>query len=522
MNALPYMLPEIILLIAAAVLFVLGTSVKPSIKRLTPVIAVFALIGAFFASIVVDAGTGVVKDSVLVTNFSLYIKAISCAVATLFVLLAWPTSKAGDGNDSINFSTETGEYFALLLLAVAGMCVTASANSLPTLFLGIELASIPTYIMVTMSRPHLVAQEAGVKYFFLGAASAAIMLMGMSFLFGVTGEMQLTTIAASIGHHSGLASGGLASTGLASPLLLLAVVLIVVSFLFKLAAAPLHFYAGDVYQGAATPVTAAISFIPKVTGTVALLKILYVAGGGVWAFDPKLAQLIWIIAILTMTVGNILGLLQYNVKRVLAYSSIAHSGYILVGISTAMLVTSPEYRTQALAGVAFYLLAYGVMNTAAFGVLMLLPSKIRATATTAETYDDIAGAGRKHPLLGLAMAVSCFSLIGMPATIGFFGKLYIVKPAIQSGQPILIWLAVATMINATISAAYYLKIVAAMWSRTSADENVEQQAEPAPQSLPVLAAVTLSVVGILAIGIILPLTGGLFAETKRVVQLLLG
>ncbi len=516
MNVLPYMLPEIILLVAAAVLFVMGTSSAPSIKRLTPIVAVIALLAGLISAIIADAGTGVAKDSVLVTNFSLYIKTISCGVAALFVLLAWPTSKASDGNESINFSTETGEYFALLLLAVAGMCMTASANSLPTLFLGIELASIPTYIMVTMSRPHEVAQEAGVKYFFLGAASAAIMLMGMSFLFGVTGEMQLTTIAQKIGEHT---------AGLAAPLLLLAMVLIVISFLFKLAAAPLHFYAGDVYQGAATPVTAAISFIPKVTGTVALLKIIYVAGGGAWAFDPKLAKLIWIIAIVTMTVGNILGLLQYNVKRVLAYSSIAHSGYLLVGIATAMLVTNGDYRTQALAGVAFYLLAYGIMNTAAFGVLMLLPSKLRAPATTAETYDDIAGAGRKHPALGLAMAVSCFSLIGMPATVGFFGKLYIVKPAIQSGQSLLIWLAVATMINATISAAYYLKIVAMMWSKTAdSDDHAEQPAGAIAciRSLPVLTAVAVSVIGTLAIGIILPLTGGLYDGTLDVVKLLVG
>ncbi len=515
-EVLPYIIPEIILLLTAALLFVMGTSIAPSMRRFTPVLAVIALVGAFAASIFTHVDGSAAKDSLSITAFSMYIKTISTGVGVLFVLLAWPTSAAGDQNRAIHFSTETGEYFALLLLAIAGICVTASANSLPTLFLGIELASIPTYIMVTMSRPQEVAQEAGVKYFFLGAASAAIMLFGMSYLFGVTGEMQLTAITESIRHQ--MQSGQLTPV-----LLMLALVMILVSFLFKLAAAPMHFYAGDVYQGAATPVTAAIAFIPKVTGTVALMKILYVAGAGTWSFDPKIAKLIWIIALLTMSIGNILGLLQYNVKRVLAYSSIAHSGYILVGLATVVLATSPEFRTEALSGVAFYLLAYGVMNTAAFGVLILLPSRINAPATTAETYDDIAGQGRRHPLLGLAMAISCFSLIGMPLTAGFFAKLYILKPAIQSGQSDLVWLAVFTMINAAISAGYYLKIVVSMWIKTPSDEHATQAGDQdIEQPLAIRVAIALSVAVILAIGIIFPLAGGIYRETTRVVQLLIG
>ena len=511
-ELLPYIIPELSLMIAAAVLFVLGASVQPAARRAAPVIALLALIVAFVSAILSDVQGSVNKDSLSITGFSVYIKTIATAVGALFVLLAWPTSPAGDGNRSINFSTETGEYFALLLLAISGICVTASANSLPTLFLGIELASIPTYIMVTMSRPQEVAQEAGVKYFFLGAVSAAIMLFGMSYLFGVTGHMELTAITASI--HDQL------SSGVASPvLLLLAMVLIVTSFLFKLAAAPLHFYAGDVYQGAATPVTAAIAFIPKVTGTVALMKILYVAGAGTWAFDPKLAKMLWIIALLTMTVGNILGLLQYNVKRVLAYSSIAHSGYILVGLVTVMYAGQQVFRDGALGAVAFYLLAYGLMNTAAFGVLMLLPARTNAPATTAETYDDLAGIGRKRPILGLAMAIACFSLIGMPMTVGFFGKLYLIRPAIQSGEPMLIWLAVFTMINAAISAAYYLKIVATMFAKTAPDDYDPTREE---RPVPVMAAVIVSVVTVLVLGVILPLAGGLYEQTTRVVQMLIG
>jgi NADH-quinone oxidoreductase subunit N len=510
-DLLPYILPEILLLLSAGVLFVLGTSTKPTFKRLAAAIAVLSLITAALAAGLSGLDGVVVKDSLSVSGFSMYIKAIACGMGALFVLLAWPTSASGDGNRSINFSTETGEYFALLLLAITGVCITASANSLPTLFLGIELASIPTYIMVTMSRPQLVAQEAGIKYFFLGAASAAIMLLGMSYLFGFTGQMGLTDISVAINSH-------LVGGQVMPAMLLLALVLMVLSFLFKLAAVPMHFYAGDVYQGAATPVTAAISFIPKVAGTVALMKLLFVAGGGLWSFDPQFSKFLWIIAILTMTVGNIVGLLQYNVKRVLAYSSIAHSGYILAGLATVTIVSSPQLRTDALGAVALYLLVYGVMNTAAFGVMMMLPSRSNAPATTAETYDDLAGQGRKHPLLGLAMAIACFSLIGMPMTAGFFGKLFLIKPAIQSGQSDLIWLAIFVMINAAISAAYYLKIVATMWSKTAPDEHEL----PAERPWPIMAAVTVSVAVVLAIGVIFPLAGAIYRQTTQIVSLLIG
>lgn len=510
-DLLPYILPEILLLLSAAVLFVLGTSTKPASRRLAAMIALLSLVASALAGGLSGLEGSVVKDSLSVSSFSMYVKTIACGIGALFVLLAWPTSPSGDGNRSIHFSTETGEYFALLLLAITGVCVTASANSLPTLFLGIELASIPTYIMVTMSRPQGAAQEAGVKYFFLGAASAAIMLLGMSYLFGFTGQMGLPEISIAINQH-------LVGGQVMPAMLLLALVLMVVSFLFKLAAFPMHFYAGDVYQGAATPVTAAISFIPKVTGTVALMKLLFVAGGGMWTFDPHFTQFLWIIAILTMTVGNIVGLLQYNVKRVLAYSSIAHSGYILVGLATVTIASSPSLRTEALGAVAFYLLVYGVMNTAAFGVLMMLPSRSNAPATSAETYDDLAGQGRKHPMLGLAMAIACFSLIGMPMTAGFFGKLFLIKPAIQSGQSNLIWLAIFVMLNATISAAYYLKIVATMWSKTAPDDHEL----PSERPWPIVTAVAVSVVVVLVIGVLFPLAGGIYRQTTHMVQWLVG
>src|SRR5690606_27695941 len=206
-----------------------------------------------------------------------------------------------------------------------------------------------------------------------------------------------------------------------SPWMLFGVVVLLLGLAFKIAAFPMHFYAGDVYQGAATPVTAFLAFTPKTAGFVAIIKVLFVVGGGVWLTSQTLVNLLMVLAVLTMTVGNVLGLLQYNIKRVLAYSSVAHSGYILVGLTALMSAGWMESgaaeirQTQdsALQGVLFYLTAYGIMNAGAFGVLMLLPSRemrpsdATTLGTTAETFEDLAGTGRKHVGLGLAMAVCC-------------------------------------------------------------------------------------------------------------------
>jgi NADH-quinone oxidoreductase subunit N len=504
------MLPALILLIAAAVLFVLGASPLAGARKLSPIIALVALVAGAFAAMVSDPGaTG---TSIAFDSLGKYVSEVATLSAILFVLLAWPSAQDGSSNRSISFGTETGEYFALLLVAVAGICVTASSRSLGTLFLGFEMASIPTYIMVTMSRPQESAQEAGVKYFFLGAASSAILLLGVAYLFGATGEVQFDKLIVAV--KPMLEGGGVPT------MITLGTVLMLLGLSFKLAAVPLHFYAGDVYQGAATPVTAAISFIPKITALFAIVKVLHVVGGGTWTFDPKVLRLLWIMAVLTMTVGNVLALWQFNVKRTLAYSSVAHSGYLLVGVAAVAMAKDAAIRSDALASVAFYITAYGLMNVAAFGVLQLLPARTDAPANTAETYDDIAGTALTFPGLGLAMTIACLSLIGIPATVGFLGKFFILPPAMQSGNTMLLWLAIFTMVNAAISAAYYLKIAIAMW--TPSEHEAPLYPVPAERSLPIRAAVTLSTVAVLILGIVLPMAGHLFAKSAEAANALLG
>ncbi|CAN5472593.1 NADH-quinone oxidoreductase subunit N [soil metagenome] len=520
MSLLTVIQPELILIAAACALFIVGVINRTGARQLSAVVAMLALVVVFALQIRQMSGDeGVLADSFnsfRVFHFAHYIKAVSAAVGVLFVLLSWPTDRQATGNSSITFGTEASEYFALLLLAISGIFVVAGANDLVLLFLGVELASIPTYIMVSISRPLPAAQEAGVKYFFLGAMAAAIMLFGFSYLYGTTG---MTNLAALTDYFNFSLDWTTNSTKFVviNPWQTLAVIMLIAAFAFKMAAVPLHFYAGDVYQGAATPVTALLSFVPKTAGLVALLKILYMIGGGVWAIPPIFGKLIWIMAVLTMFAGNLLGLLQHNVKRIFAYSSIAHSGYLLVGVATILATPSADIQLRAMHGVMFYIAAYGIMNAAAFGVLMSLPAKPApawdrrgqfTAGGSAETLDDLAGTGIRHVGLGLAMAVACFSLIGLPLTIGFFGKFYLIRPALDAK---LYWLVILTMVNAAISAGYYLRIVGTMFLRpehTGGFDGADAQTETAaiPHSVPVTVAIVLSCAATLMFGMIFPAT----------------
>ncbi len=545
-NLIRAMLPELILTAVACVLFLLGISTKAGARRLAPVLAVAALLVVFGMEVMAPDRNATLADqynTFRVFSFANYVKMLAAGVGVLLVLLAWPTNRDATGNSALEFGADAGEFFGLMLLSIAGVMLVAGANDMILLFLGLELASIPTYILVSISRPLPVAQEAGVKYFFLGAMSAAIMLFGFSYLYGTTGTTSLHEIAVRI-NQAGNAAGGTSSSDVA-PIVLsswqqLAVVMLIAGFAFKIAAVPLHFYAGDVYQGAATPITAFLSFVPKTSGMVALIKLLFVVSGGSWESPEFVQKLLWIMAVLTMTAGNVLGLLQFNVKRVLAYSSIAHTGYMLVGLTAYAMSGTGTVKQSSLQGVMFYLASYGIMNAGAFGVLMLLPARTAGPfrssptplpATSAETYEDLAGTGRRNVGLGLAMAVCCFSLIGLPLTVGFFGKLFLIRPALAAAEGAhrtwMIWLVVITMVNAAISAAYYLRIVATMFLRP---EPTDLSAEDEPSAsaaavgdraidyrslatdsrvatpMPIAVAIGLSVFGTLLFGALPPAT----------------
>lgn len=354
-----------------------------------------------------------------------------------------------------------GEFYSFFLFSVIGVLLCVSADDLIWLFLALELTSLPTYVMVATSSKRLRAQEAGVKYFFLGALGAAIFLYGFAMLYGATGTTRIPEIARSL-ELNGI-----------SPIATLGVVMAVVGISFKIAAAPMHFYTADVYQGAASPVTAYLAFAPKAAGFFALMHILSTVG---WThgpdgtgLPPEIRVVLWVMAALTMTVGNVLALLQTSVKRLLAYSSIAHSGYMLVGLLVGPTVIagalSPDQAAQqiiqtsahnGLAAMLFYLLTYGVMTVGAFAVISCLETRTPAdNDVELDSIEDLKGLCRRQPLLGWAMVLCALSLLGLPPLLGFFGKLFLFTSAIAAHEYVLV---VVMAVNAAIGAVYYLRL----------------------------------------------------------------
>lgn len=523
MNQLFYaLIPELILTSVACALFVFGATGIAALRRFSPWLALASLPAAAWAAAYTPVWDTPIRDSMgtlFVGGFAVYIKLITALVGILLVLVHWPTTDDADGNSCVHFGRQGPEYFGLMLLSLAGVMLVAGANDVILLFLGIELAAIPTYVMVSISRPISSAQEAAVKYFFLGAFSAALTLFGLSFLFGTTGKLGLIEIAQVLRP----ATGNLVQL---TAWQMLAGLMVLMGLAFKMAAFPMHFYAPDVYTGAATPLTALLSYVPKAAGLVALIKVLgALFGGGNFVPPAEFVTLLWVIAVATMFVGNVLGLMQHNVKRIMACSSIAHSGYMLAGVLVAVSAGTASVRDDALEGVLFYLAAYGVMNVGVFAVLMMLPAKADPflyegkipPATSAETLGEIAGSGRQHPGLGLIMAGCCFSLVGLPLTVGFFGKLFLIRPALEASM---YWLVVLMVLNAAISAGYYLRIVATMFlkdprTEAGAPEPAGQPAAELP--MPLLMAGVLSVCGSLILGTLLPATTVLRNLTKEAV-----
>jgi len=493
---LSILVPELVLTAVACALLLMGCSSKLAVRRLTPTVAMGGLLAGllWMLSGSIGALPGEPTDALLLDGIARFVRPVSLIIAATMLLLAWPSRPDGSGNAAVEYGADAGEFFGLALLSIAGLLLVSVANDLILLLLALELVSVPTYVMVAISRRRVAGREAALKYFFLGALSVALLLLGFSYLYGATGQINL-------GEIRRVLAGGGASTAALGSWPMLALVLIMLSLAFKLAAFPLHFYVGDVYEGAATPVTAFLAFVPKAAGLIALIRVLQIVGGRGMApmhLPEQLTQLLWVLAVATMTIGNVLGLMQSNVKRVLAYSSVAHSGYMLAGLAAVSIVGLP-----ALQGALFYLTAYGLMSAAAFGVLMLLPGR---NGESAETFEDIAGQGRERIGLGLAMAVACFGLTGIPLTIGFVGKLALIRPAFGAGM---ILLGVIIVINAAISAGYYLRIVATMFLRPPPAAGPDTAAIPAGGNFPAALAIAVSVCATLLFGTVPPATDSL-------------
>jgi NADH-quinone oxidoreductase subunit N len=405
----------------------------------------------------------------LVDRFTLFFDVLLCVGGALAALLA--------GGYLVEHKLERGEFYGLLLFATFGAMMLASAGDALTLFLGLETMSIGAYALTAFRRASPRSAEGALKYFLLGSFAAAVLLYGFALLYGATGHTDLAGL------------GAAAKTGAAhDPLLILGAALVLVGIVFKVSAVPFHAWTPDAYEGAPTPATTFMAVAVKAAAFAMLLRVLLLSFGSEawtsWAsgWPPVLATL----AALTMTVANLIAGRQESVKRMLAYSSIAHAGYALIGV-TAML-REPH---KAAASVLFYLVAYAVSTAGAFGTLILCGSHGRE----AVSYDDLSGLGKRHPAAALAFSVFLVSLAGIPPTVGFFGKWLIFRAAIDEGLYVL---AVLGFINSVIGAYYYLRVLVYMYMR--------EPAAGAPVAIPmrsgyVTAALLVSAILVFALGL---------------------
>ena len=369
---------------------------------------------------------------IAVDRMGLFFDLVICVGAGLSALLA--------GGYLREHGFERGEFYVLVIFTAFGAMVLARAVDLLSVFLGLETMSLGAYALVAYRRTSGRAVEAAVKYFLLGSFAAAILLFGSALLYGATGHTDLAGIQQSV--TSGEADAILTT---------FALVMLVVGLTFKLGAVPFHMWVPDAYEGAATPVTTFMSVVVKSAAVAVLVRVLIGAFGDPSTMGPQTGwtPVIIILAVMSMVYGNLAAIAQSSVKRMLAYSSIAHAGYILVGFAAAHAVGS-----VAVSAVLYYMAAYTFSNVLAFGSLMLMGSK----GKEAVSYADLAGAGRRHPIAAFPFVIGVLSLLGLPPTAGFFGKYYVFSAAVQAGGP-MVWLAVLGVLASVVGAYYYLKVI---------------------------------------------------------------
>jgi NADH-quinone oxidoreductase subunit N len=497
-SVFPHLIPEMILVGAASAIFLGGAfRTRRHLWNALSLLAVLVAMLVFLAGGSFGPGTSgpaLFAGPVLFDQLAFLMKIIAFGTGIVLVLFSWHEVP----------KRQSADHQACLLIVIAGLSIAGAANDLVTLFLALEMISIPVYILLYLPRFDEASQEAALKYFMLSVFSSGLLLFGFSYLYGLAGSTNIAAIMQTLNQGSLDQVGGLAAVAL---------IMIVAGLGFRITAVPFHFYAPDVYQGAPTVLGALLAFVQKAAGFVALLRVLGFVlpeaiaprGGQIgMALGDHLNQvpiLLWFVAAVTMFLGNVLGLLQDNVKRLLAYSSIAHAGYMLVALAVAPFLrhTGAAAGPDGIEALLFYLVAYGAMTVGAFAVLSYLSTPQRQV----ETMDDLAGLSATHPGIALFMTIFLFSLIGIPFTAGFTGKLLIIFGALgvppgDATTPATLFriLAALTVINAAIGAWYYLRIIAMMYLRTSLRPLENQRTWP--------GLATLWLCAILTIGLSLP------------------
>ncbi|HEY6970240.1 MAG TPA: NADH-quinone oxidoreductase subunit N [Candidatus Angelobacter sp.] len=395
-------------------------------------------------------------DMVQVDSFSIFFHVLIPAISAICIL----ASLEYLDRQKIN----SGEYYGLILFGTVGMVLMSSAIELVLIFIALEISSISTYVLAGYRRRTAISTESSIKYFLLGSFATAFFLYGVALMYGATQSTSIPKIAAALGNTE------------FSTLVFTATALMLIGLGFKIAAAPFHVWTPDVYEGAPAPIVAFMSTGPKAAAFAVLLRVLFGANVTGWFW------LIWVSAVLSMTIGNLGALVQNNVKRMLAYSSIAHAGYVLVAFAAG--------KEIGLTAAIFYTAAYAAMNVGAFAVV----SHFASTGEKYVSIDDYAGLGRRSPLLAFTLTIFLLSLIGIPLTGGFFAKYYVFSAALQEN---LIWLTIIGVVNSAIAAYYYLRLIVVMYMREPATDIAPEPVSPAMSTALVLAAIATLFLGII-------------------------
>lgn len=455
-------LPEIIIAGAACLLLLVELILPPEKKRLVPYLAIcFVLLAAWYSWHITGAApVSVFAGMFTLDLYSTYFKFILYAGTLLAILISLHYVEAE--------GIVQGEYYVLMLFSLCGMMVVASGADLLTIYLGIELMSLPIYVLVGLKQKDKRSNEAAMKYIILGAFASGVFLYGISLVYGITGTTHLATIGRSL---------DLGGPGAKSPLFILALMMLVAGLGFKVAAFPFHMWAPDVYEGAPTPITAFMSVALKAAAFAAIVRVFIDAFGPVY---DSWKLVVSIVAVSSLVIGNVVAIAQRNIKRMLAYSSIGHAGYALLG------VVAGTYKGAA--GVMFYMLVYTFMNIGAFAVIIMM----KKGKTSGERIDDYKGLARSNKLLALVMMVFMFSLAGVPPTGGFVGKFYIFMALIDQG---FVSLAVIALTMSAVGAYFYIRIVMYMYMKEP-----EGEFEFA-SSTGLIVAIGVSVAAVIALGV---------------------
>ncbi|MBU3932594.1 MAG: NADH-quinone oxidoreductase subunit N [Proteobacteria bacterium] len=434
--AFGFIIPEIIITLSAVITLLLAAfGRRESVGALTGAVALTgAGLAMIFTCYLWDGSASIFNNLYTIDNFGTFFKGLALIVSLLVTLLSL---RYAERENIIK-----GEYYSLLLFGVLGMMIMVSSTNFITIFIGLEVMSIAVYVLCGLLSGNPRSVEASLKYFLLGAFATAFLLYGMALIYATTGSLDIREIADYV------ASGNFKPT----PMFMIGLAMLIVGFGFKTASVPFHMWTPDVYQGAPTSITAYMATGIKAAAFGAFLRVFYTA------FLPFLGEwssILWLIAVATMTLGNITALVQDDVKRMLAYSSIAHAGYILIAF-----VIGDQFSSSS---ILFYVLVYTFMNIGAFTVVILLGQKDREN-TGIESYAGLAG---RHPLIALSMAIFLLSLAGMPPLAGFMGKFYILSAAIKAKY---YWLAVIGVLNSVVAVYYYLRVIMAMYFREPSGE----------------------------------------------------